>query len=323
MFSFRTKLLFSIIFFIIVFAPQGNGETVFIEADGKIGRGITYVRCSRCFIITPGHVAGENRDITIIGRSKATKGIIWQNLLFRQDPIDLAILKVTEDNFCIREQWSLGMGLDEILDNPDEGVLELKQNDGITVERIRVHVKASDQSYIYIEPENKEDSDFIIQGWSGAMLKINGMLSGMLVDVEVDSKTGNVEKGRLYRQDYLTEIINRHVRCPPPTPTPKPTPTPPPIDVTVNIYYSSQRSGDVQKITERLLELGAPVKVVKALGDNSGHYRKLYYFHSSHREVAKQIQAAIADLEPIEIEYDKRSADFMYEPRVTLWIVTK
>ncbi len=86
---------------------QAYGETVFIRADDKQGRGITYAQCSQCLIITPAHVAGELRDIRIIGKNnKATRGRDYINLMADEDAsvqVDLAILKVKDENFCFPE----------------------------------------------------------------------------------------------------------------------------------------------------------------------------------------------------------------------------
>jgi chromosome segregation ATPase len=83
------------------------------------------------------------------------------------------------------------------------------------------------------------------------------------------------------------------------------------------VVYTKSRLADATAASNRLTKLGATVSLSPTSDtDNERFIQKIFYNSDNQLETAKQIKAAIADIEPVEIAHSNISG-----PKFYLWIV--
>jgi hypothetical protein len=172
-----------------------SGQTVAVKAD-HLGRGLTFLRGSDCFIITPRHVIGDADDqIEVVGPQSARAIARLEVLL----PHDIGILRVHlgSGSTDVCAPWPQHGDVGTVVSSSRDGVLRSRREDG-GEDQIPIYIVSSDFQEIEISPVQ----GVIQEGMSGSAIVVGQSVIGMLLDV--DMRSGH---GTAIRTDRIEDAI--------------------------------------------------------------------------------------------------------------------
>ncbi|MDG5491193.1 hypothetical protein [Psychroserpens sp. SPM9] len=184
----------SLFLFLLCVLTLGNfaqaQRPVYIKTKSKIGKGLVWTQKKETFIICPYHVVDNlttDDRVVVIGMKSMSSSSKNAEIVRSYEDYDLAILKIVEDKL----PSNLWEKTNIQIPNNSEGILTYTEVDG-SVSAIQVLIKTSGFEYITIEPIAGEQS--LYKGLSGATLRYNGKVVGMLLSVNTDNGQGKVIK---------------------------------------------------------------------------------------------------------------------------------
>lgn len=191
------KMMISIVL-IVIGINEVRGDTVFLQAGGQTGVGITRMRGSECFVVTADHVLGNFQTVSIVGY----RGVQATGTKERNYAEDIAVLRVAAQGaeVCGGQQWrnSTTTSVKQSMHWQIEG----SNKDG-SVRVMDVALESIDDRFLYVTPSRANDTFY--QGMSGSLVKADGQPIGILIKL---ARTNGKESGVAYRLDYLESTLH-------------------------------------------------------------------------------------------------------------------
>ena len=175
---------------LLLFCMELHGqEVVFIESTEN-GNGILQQRFEECFIITPHHVIEKSMG-SLKGMDQNGYEITAEHT--KSFPIDLALLKVLNNEGIDCTKWKASKNINNILQNSNSGFIEFRDEVG-KKSLIHVNIIEINQNFIKVQP--KDPGEQFVKGNSGAgfFLTYNNekLFAGMLISISDEARTGNI-----------------------------------------------------------------------------------------------------------------------------------
>lgn len=180
-------------------------DQVWVGSNTNFGQGFLRGRQKICYVIVPRHVVADAPLVQVFTLDRLSSNAV-PNTIY---PADLAILRLVRSNIPCPEFRPPEFKVATILRNKTSGAVVTVGEDG-SLRRRQVQIVSYDERYIRVRPMHPDDS--LYRGLSGSGLEIEGGVIGMLMQVESDSGIGLI-----LRHDFLSEIVERFFRAPPPS----------------------------------------------------------------------------------------------------------
>ena len=185
----KKNLLYVLLLCFVNISALFSQNSVYIQSS-EFGRGILKSRPGECFVIAPLHVVEKSSgDISIVGKNN----VLSTGEFIQGFSSDLAVIRINGGGTQECEGWTVPSNFSEIVNNSDEGFLELRNNNGSS-KLMQVFFTEKDGEIITIEP--KKNNQSFSKGMSGSSLftKVDGkkIYLGMLQQIDMESGEGYV-----------------------------------------------------------------------------------------------------------------------------------
>lgn len=192
-----------VIIFCFLFVSLAEARNVLVESGKTEGKGYAWLSGDECYVVTPLHVLEGLTTVTIKSQSSDSgKGTHIKNLIPGNPEIDLALLKTDNIQICLNENLDPAKDLNSYLYGITEATLSYVDK-SYALSNIPVRINSFGESNeIFVTPI---DGDTIWQGMSGAILRKDSKILGMLHSQQSGT-------GRIYRQDYIYKLFSDAVR---------------------------------------------------------------------------------------------------------------
>lgn len=173
--------------------------------DREIGQAILFENRGLCYAVMPKHISADKDRIALAVPAPAALG--GGEIFWRAGEADLALAFVEGDVSarCTVRFNGLSRDLSGLLQRAEAGLIKSVHYDGAFFDRIGAALVDVDDTFVTVRiTDGGVDAD-VLQGLSGAMLSVEGVIAGIAVDA------ASREEARFLRMDRIVEMIAPHI----------------------------------------------------------------------------------------------------------------
>lgn len=191
---------------LLLLAGTARGADVAMVED-ELGQALLFNNRGLCYAVLPNHVSTTKDRIALFAPSPKTVGtaeIFWRD---PQNDIALAYVEGALSTECSVEFNTLSPDLSDVLLKTEDGLIKSVHFDGAFFDRIGATLIDVDGTFVTVKLSDAGIDAEVIQGLSGAVLSVSGVLSGIAIDAQ---DTG---EARFLRIDRILDFIGPQLRA--------------------------------------------------------------------------------------------------------------